>query len=148
MMSRDLLVSTRKGLFHYVREETSYRLQRLSFLGENVTLAHADPQSGAWYAALNLGHFGVKLRRSTDQGATWSECAVPEYPEGETVPMGDGKPPVPATLKLIWALESSADGMLAGTAPGGLFRSTDQGASWQLLRGLWDRPERSQWFGG
>jgi hypothetical protein len=32
--------------------------------------------------------------------------------------------------------------------PGGLFQSNDSGMSWQLVRGLWDRPERSTWFGG
>ena len=35
-----------------------------------------------------------------------------------------------------------------GTAPGGLFRSEDGGKSWNLVRGLWDRPQRSKWFGG
>jgi photosystem II stability/assembly factor-like uncharacterized protein len=32
--------------------------------------------------------------------------------------------------------------------PGGLFRSDDTGASWGLVRSLWDRPERKRWFGG
>ena len=36
----------------------------------------------------------------------------------------------------------------AGTLPGGLFRSEDGGESWQLIRSLWDRPERQQWSGG
>lgn len=36
----------------------------------------------------------------------------------------------------------------AGTLPGGLFRSGDRGNSWELVRALWDRPERSEWFGG
>lgn len=146
-MSQDLLISTRKGLLHFAREETGYKLRRVSFLGENVTNSQVG-SDGSWYASLNLGHFGVKLRRSTDEGATWTECAVPEYPAGETIAVGDGKPPAPATLKLVWVLENSPEGLLAGTAPGGLFRSTDAGNSWQLLRGLWDRPERSQWFGG
>ncbi|MBE0549027.1 MAG: exo-alpha-sialidase, partial [Rubrivivax sp.] len=36
----------------------------------------------------------------------------------------------------------------AGTIPGGLFRSADFGASWQLVDALWQRPERADWFGG
>ena len=29
-----------------------------------------------------------------------------------------------------------------------LFRSDDDGDSWELMRGLWDQPERADWFGG
>ena len=148
-MSNRLLVSTKKGLFTVDRAAAGWRVGRVAFLGENVTLAHADPRDGGWYAALNLGHFGVKLKFSPDGGETWEDRAAPAYPEGATVATGDGKPPAPATLKLIWALEPGGPGVLwAGTAPGGLFRSADGGRSWELIRGLWDRPERSNWLGG
>ena len=33
-------------------------------------------RDGAWYAALDHGHFGVKLHRSDDRGATWTEIAI------------------------------------------------------------------------
>jgi hypothetical protein len=36
----------------------------------------------------------------------------------------------------------------AGTLPGGLFRSNDRGDSWELVRSLWDVPQRAEWFGG
>ena len=32
--------------------------------------------------------------------------------------------------------------------PGGLFLSEDAGQTWALVRLLWDRPERVNWFGG
>jgi len=151
-VSERLLVSTRKGLFVVVPQRGGWRIERSAFLGDNVTLALADDRDGSWYAALNLGHFGVKLRRSTDQGRSWDELAVPTYAADQTVATGDGKPPKPATLQLLWALEKGgADerGRLwAGTIPGGLFRSDDSGASWQLVQSLWDRPERAEWFGG
>jgi photosystem II stability/assembly factor-like uncharacterized protein len=147
-----LLISTRKGLFTVDRQRTEWRVERVAFFGENVSLAHADPRDGGWYAALDLGHFGVKLKFSPDAGASWEERAAPSYPENATIATGDGKPPSPATLKRIWAMESgSADqpGRLwVGTLPGGLFRSDDGGRSWNLVRGLWDRPERAAWFGG
>jgi hypothetical protein len=143
-----LLVSTRKGLFTFAREGGGWRLWRKAFTGENVTLAMADRRAG-WFAALNLGHFGVKLRHSADQGEKWEERTVPAYPEGETIATGDGKPPKPANLKLLWALEVGAGGCLwAGTLPGGLFRSDDGGRSWKLTRSLWDAPDRAKWFGG
>jgi photosystem II stability/assembly factor-like uncharacterized protein len=151
-MSERLLVSTRKGLFRFDRVDGKWAIQRTSFLGHNVTLALPDPRDDSIYATLNLGHFGVKLHRSTDGGTSWEERAVPVYPPGEQLQTGDGKPPTPATLKLIWALETGAGnqpGLIwAGTLPGGLFRSDDAGKSWELVRGLWDRPERSKWFGG
>lgn len=151
-MSDRLLVSTRKGLFVLVRADGGWTFERHAFLGDNVTLALADGRDGHWYAALNLGHFGVKLHRSNDQGRSWSEIAVPAYAGGDTYATGDGKPPAQARLQLLWSLASGgADepGRLwAGTIPGGLFRSDDRGDSWQLVRSLWDRPERAQWFGG
>lgn len=149
-MSDRLLVSTRKGLFVLDRLRSGWDVTQVAFLGENVTLACATPMG--WYAALNLGHFGVKLKFSPDQGKTWEDRAVPTYPEGETIATADGKPPTPAALKLIWALEPGGpqqNGRLwAGTAPGGLFRSDDGGQTWELIRSLWDRPERQFWFGG
>lgn len=151
-MADRMLVSTRKGLFAVDRGPAGWRVARSAFLGENATLAHIDPRDGGWYAALNLGHFGVKLKFSPDQGETWEDRAVPAYPDGEVVATADGKPPTPATLKLIWALESGGPDepgrLWAGTAPGGLFRSDDGGRSWELIRSLWDRPERASWFGG
>lgn len=151
-MSDTLLVSTRKGLFTLERGNDAWHIARTAFLGDNVALTAIDPRDGSWYAVLDLGHFGNKLQRSTDCGHSWSECAVPAYGDGDEVVTGDGKPPVPAALRLIWALEAGgADepGRLwAGTIPGGLFCSDDQGASWRLVRSLWDSPERRGWFGG
>jgi hypothetical protein len=150
IMADRLLVSTRKGLFAFARDGGGWRAERTAFLGENVTLALAGERG--WFAALNLGHLGVKLRHSADEGATWQERAVPVYPAGETIATGDGKPPQPANLKMIWALEfggKDQPGRLwAGTLPGGLFRSEDDGQSWELVRGLWDLPERAAGFGG
>lgn len=151
-MSDRLLVSTRKGLFAVERGPSGWTSRLVGFPAENVTLALSDPRDGGWYAALNLGHFGVKLKYSPDGGATWEDRAVPEYPAGEEIATADGKPPTPATLKLIWALEAGTANqpgrLWAGTLPGGLFRSDDGGKSWELNRPLWDAPERKKWMGG
>jgi hypothetical protein len=151
-MSDRLLVSTKKGLFPIGRDKKSWKLGKPSFLGENATLAMADPRDGTWYAAMNLGHFGVKLKASTNKGKTWEERAVPEYAEGLTIATADGKPPTPAKLKLIWALEPGHDSqpgrLWCGTLPGGLFRSDDFGATWTLIESLWNAPGRANWFGG
>jgi photosystem II stability/assembly factor-like uncharacterized protein len=94
-------------------------------------------------AALNLGHFGVKLHASEDAGATWQEVTTPAYP-----PQPEGAEGVAWKLVQIWALEAANGVVWAGTLPGGLFRSGDFGRSWQLIDSLWSRPERAEWFGG
>lgn len=153
-MSDQLLVSTRKGLFQIRRLGDRWAIQAPHFLGDNVSLTLVDPRDGAWYAALDHGHFGVKLQRSRDQGLTWEEIGVPAYPEppeghAEVDWMGRT---VPWKLIRIWGMEAglaSEPGRLwAGTIPGGLFRSDDHGATWELVRSLWDHPSRITWSGG
>jgi hypothetical protein len=154
-MSELLLVSTRKGLFTIGRHGPgSWRVDGVSFLGDNVTLALADPRDGAWYAALDHGHFGVKLQRSRDLGASWEEVGVPAYPEppaGHEERDSMGRV-IPWRLIRIWALAAGGPGqpgvLWAGTLPGGLFRSANHGETWALARGLWDHPDRKAWVGG
>lgn len=146
-MSDRLFAGTRKGLFEFRRTGRGpWAVARTSFLGSPVSMVLPDPRDGRLYAALDLGHFGVKLHRSDDGGGSWTEIAVPSY---AGIDLEGGDPP---SLALIWALEAGhpdEPGVLwAGTIPGGLFRSTDAGASWSLVRSLWDEPRRSRWFGG
>jgi photosystem II stability/assembly factor-like uncharacterized protein len=152
-MSDALLVSTRKGLFTVAREGRGWEVSGVDFLADNVTLALSDRRSGKRYAALDHGHFGVKVHRSNGSGA-WEEIATPAYPEKpEGLEENDmwGRPLAWSTAR-IWSLVAGgADepGVLwCGTLPGGLFRSTDDGQSWQLVRALWDNPLRSKWMGG
>ena len=136
-------VATRKGLFEMRRSGAHWRVERVSFLGEPVTMLLPPQPDGLMLAALNLGHFGVKLHASDDAGANWREVGAPSYPE-----QPKEAPGAPWKLVLIWALEASGATLWAGTNPGGLFRSTDRGASWQLQESLWHRSERLEWFGG
>lgn len=146
-MGDALLVATRKGLFEWRRGAAGWAVERVSFLGDPVTMTLADPRDGALYAALALGHFGVKLHRSDDGGRRWSEVAAPAFPEG--LATGEASGATAPSVQLVWALATGGPGELwAGTIPGALFRSTDRGASWVLHRPLWDRPERAGWMGG
>lgn len=154
-MSNRCHVATRKGLFTLERNGGRWSVAGVSFLGDNCTIATHDPRSGHLLATLNHGHFGVKMHRSPDGGATWEETAAPQYP-----PKPEGYvPKVPVegkaaewSLKLVWALApAGADqpGVVwCGTLPGGLFRSADGGTSWELNRPLWYHPRREEWFGG
>lgn len=155
-MSGRLLVSTRKGLFTVARGAGGWAIADVDFLGDNVSLTLTDPRDGRTYAALDHGHFGVKLHRSTgaENGAGWEEIATPAYPpKPEGLEENDmwGRP-LPWSTVRIWALAAGGaaepGALWCGTIPGGLFRSDDHGASWTLVRSLWDHPKRPQWMGG
>ena len=152
-MSNRLLVGTRKGLFRIERGgDGRWRIAQTWFLGDPVSMLLAEPGGRRLHAALDLGHFGVKMRRSEDGGETWSDAAVPAFPpkpEG----MEDKDPmrgvDIPWNPQLIWSLEAGGPNALwCGVIPGGLFHSTDGGGSWTLVRALWDDPRRQKWMGG
>ncbi|HWI28384.1 MAG TPA: hypothetical protein VN668_15535 [Stellaceae bacterium] len=143
-MTDRLHVGTRKGLFTFERGRQGWEVAETAFLGEPVSAVLARPD-GTLYAALDLGHFGAKLWRC-DRGAAWQELPSPAFP-----PKPDhlGDDPHPWSLGKIWALEPGgvAGRLWAGTMPGGLFRSDDDGATWSLSEALWLAPERKQWGG-
>ena len=144
-----LLVGTRKGLFEIQRAGAGagWHIGKPRFPGEPVSQVLVDPQDGTQYAALRLGHFGVKLWRCAQGSSQWQEVAAPAFPpkpaEG---PWKDD--PTPWTVDLVWGLEAGPGTLWAGCLPAGLFTSTDGGASWQLVDSLWNRPERKEWMGG
>jgi len=146
-MSDRLLVGTRKGLFTVDKQSTRWTLREPAFLGDPVTAVLARDGGNTIHAALNLGHFGVKMRRSRDAGKTWEEQAAPAYP-----PQPENAPGPAWKLVQVWTLEnggSDEPGVLwAGTIPGGLFRSNDDGDTWSLVRPLWEHPQRAEWMGG
>jgi hypothetical protein len=151
-MSDRIDIGTRKGFFSYQRDASGWKLTTQAFLGQHVPMLLND--GDALYAAVELGHFGTKLHRSINGGETWEELEAPIYP-----PKPDDVPdvldpwrntPVPWSLEKIWSLESAgvAGHLWCGTIPGGLFHSSNRGETWELVRSLWDRPERAQWSGG
>ena len=147
-MQHHALVSTKKGLFELSCDNDVWTIGNAHFLGDPVTMTLFNRRDGTLYAALNLGHFGIKLHRRDAGSDRWTEIAVPAYPPQPEDRKGD----VEWKLKLIWSLAcGGADqpGVLwAGTLPGGLFRSSDRGDSWELVQSLWNAPERKEWFGG
>ncbi len=144
-MAERLYVATRKGLFTYAREGAHWRAATApAFLGDPVTAVLHDQRDGALYAALSLGHFGAKLHRSDDEGATWEELPHPAFAATDA--------PDAPSVEMTWTLAAGGPdepgALWAGVIPGALFRSEDRGASWRLVEALWDRPERADWMGG
>jgi len=137
-------IATKKGLFELRLRGMQWTVERISFLGEPVTMVlppAADDKR--MLASLTTGHYGTKVHASDDAGVSWHEVATPAYP---TQP--EGAPGPEWKLVQLWSLEQAHGAVWAGTLPGGLFRSHDFGRSWQLVESLWQRPERLEWFGG
>ena len=156
-MTLKILAATRKGLFTLARTgkaKAPWEIERSDFLADNVTVVLHDKRSGKLFAALDHGHFGVKLHVSDASGADWTELTAPVYPpkpeDCEDKDMWGN--PLPWSTVRIWGLETGGpkeSGTLwCGTIPGGLFHSTDHGASWHMISSLWNDPKRVHWMGG
>jgi photosystem II stability/assembly factor-like uncharacterized protein len=151
------LVATRKGLFALADPPGGGRpaLTLIGFAGAPVTNVAHDRRDATLYASLDHGHFGVHFHRSDDGGVTWSEIAAPQYPpkpEGVSHINPMSQREVAWNTQLGWVIEPGhpdEPGVLwCGTIPGGLFRSTDRGDSWEFVQSFWDMPARVKWFGG
>lgn len=147
-----ILIGTRKGTFAVERRaHRQWRPSLLGHAGVGVNFVVRDPHTGTLWAALGHGHWGAKLSRSSDGGATWQDAPQITYPEGARyldVPPGadpGGQKPVfkAAKLQKLWSIAFGPPGrMYVGTIPGGLFVSDDAGDSFALNLPLWNHESR------
>jgi hypothetical protein len=70
MTNEALIFGTRKGLLVLVRKRSEWVVQRESFLGIPIPYAVTDPRMETLWDCLSHGHWGPKLQRSSDGGAT------------------------------------------------------------------------------
>ncbi len=158
-MSDQILLGTRKGTLIVDREDGAWRARPIAHAGVSVAYAAKDPRDGTLWASLDHGHWGPKLSRSKDGGATWEDAPSIAYPEGarfvaQYLP-APGEEPSPesrqpeykdAKVLKIWTIAFGGPDqpgtIYAGTIPGGLFVSRDGGDSWELNRPLWNHDSR------
>lgn len=158
-MSDMILLGTRKGTVIIDRSNSTWQPRPIEHAGIPVCYAMRDPRNGTLWASLDHGHWGPKLSRSRDGGKTWQNVLSLKYPEGaryivKVLPTPDFDPAAPtglpeyadATVYKIWTIafgHSHQPGRLyAGTIPGGLFVSDDDGETWTLNRPLWNHESR------
>ncbi len=175
-MADMILLGTRKGTVIVDRTAQGWRPRPIQHAGIPVCYAARDPRDGTLWSSLDHGHWGPKLSRSRDGGATWEDLSSLKYPEGaryivKVLPTPDFDPTAPAgapeyqaaTVLKIWHLafgHADQPGRIyAGTIPGGLFVSDDGGDTWALNRPLWNHETRggdlfagdatseNRWFG-
>ena len=175
-MSDMILLGTRKGTVIFDRVNANWRPRPIEHAGIPVCYAARDPRDGTLWASQDHGHWGPKLSRSRDGGATWEDVLSLKYPEGaryiaKVLPTPGFDPLAPtgapeyqgATVYKIWTLAfghaNQPGRVYAGTIPGGLFVSDDGGDTWELNRPLWNHESRggdlfageatseNRWFG-
>jgi hypothetical protein len=134
-----LLVGTRKGLFILDGgpDRTGWTVEGPLCDGWPIHDTAFDAISKTLYAAGGSPWYGPAVWRSEDVGGTWTHSS-----EGLTY--GDDGPAV-AT---VWNVTRGPDALFAGVEPAGLFRSDDEGTTWQHVAGLTNHPTRPEWQPG
>jgi photosystem II stability/assembly factor-like uncharacterized protein len=109
--------------------------------GWGVYHAAVDPRDGTIYAAANHTVYGPTVQRSSDGGRTWKRSQKVGLPDESEL-----------TLNATWHIEpgrpEEPETLYLGGDPGVLFRSDDNGESWQVNRGILEHPTRDQWVPG
>ena len=141
-----LAIGTKKGLWL----ATSPDRREWSFTGPHFLMSEIpsigiDTREGRTRIMVGVRneHWGPTVAHSDDLGATWSE------PEQGAIrfPEDTG-----AALERIWQIYPDAEArpgvVWAGAEPISVWKSTDGGEHFELNRGLWDHPHRSDWGAG
>jgi hypothetical protein len=142
-----VLVGTKKALFvgRSDEERREWTWSEPQFLMEAVYGTGIDTRGTEprLFVGGTSEHWGPGVYYSDDRGHTWTET------QGATVrfPQELG-----SSVERVWQIQPAGpndpDVIYAGTQPSALFRSTDRGESYSLIRSLWDHPHREQWYPG
>src|ERR1700682_3711364 len=141
------LVGTMKGAFVLRSDATraNWEVGGPYFPGFAIYALAYDNRNGRnrLWAAVNQMHWGSYLSSSDDFGKRWSqpEAYGIKFPtEADTA--------VKQIWQIAWGHPDQPDALYCGVEPAALFKSDDAGATWSLVRGLYDHPHRPQWQPG
>ncbi|GAA1270673.1 WD40/YVTN/BNR-like repeat-containing protein [Arthrobacter pascens] len=141
-----LAIGTKKGLWL----ATSQDRRQWSFSGPHFLMSEIpsigiDTRDGRTRIMVGVRseHWGPTVAHSDDLGATWTE------PEQGAIKFPEG---TDAAVERIWQIHPDAESrpgvVWAGAEPISVWKSTDGGQHFELNRGLWDHPHRSEWGAG
>ncbi|MDB5101227.1 MAG: repeat-containing glycosyl hydrolase [Cyanobacteria bacterium RYN_339] len=132
-----VLVGTRKGAFLFKAgpERADWVCEGPMQLGAVVNHMVPDRRGSATLLmAAKTGHLGPTVMRSVDQGATWQEATrPPAFPKAAEGEKGQA---VDAVFWLEPGHASQPGVWYAGTIPHALFRSKDDGDTWDEVAGF------------
>ena len=144
-----LLIATRKGAFMLSSDSLrrDWKLSAPIMLGNIVHHIVLDPRDRRTILmAARTGHLGPTVFRSADFGKKWKEAEKPPaFPKAEE---GQKGLVLDHVFWLAPAHASEAGAWYAGSSPQGLFRSEDEGTSWEGVAGFNQNPMRDTWTGG
>ena len=117
-----------------------------------------DPGSGTIWAGGGSEWSGAGIWRSTDHGETWTlsklargnmdEWAANDAGFAEMIGWSDPKTEFDGVVQAIWSIAPAPGILWAGGKPGALFKSTDDGVSWQPVDSFNKHPDRESWNPG
>lgn len=141
-----LAVGTKKGLFlgrSSDRKNWTWDGPHHAMAAVAAVAIDTRPSTPRLLAGGRNEHWGPAVFTSDDLGATWHE------EEGGSIAF---PPDTEAALEQIWQLRPGPpdrpDEVWAGVEPSAVFRSSDGGRTYSLVRALWDHPHRADWHPG
>ena len=135
-----LLIGTSKGLFLLGE---SAELKGPFLAGTSVPAVAFDPRNRRLLASTTNPFWGTGIVASDDLGKTWQQPETPniQFP-------ADTGAAVTQAWQIAPAGPDQPDVVYVGVEPAALFKSTDGGQTFELVRGLWDHPHRPTWQPG
>lgn len=138
-----VMVGTRKGTFLFWSDDRRKQWQHSHHhIGWSTHAASYDARTGAIFAATNSDVFGALVQRSPDGGRSWQHVnqGLDFAAESEQ------------RVRQIWQVQAGhaerPGEVWAGTDQAGLFRSTDDGATWSLVDSFEQRRSTDIWMPG
>ena len=138
-----LCIGTKKGLFVAEGSKNRRKFDLRGPFGSGVAVYSASIDTRGKpriFASSCNPFFGMKVLRSNDLGNKFKETkSAPAFPKE------DGR-----ALANIWSLEpgDNKKDLWCGVEPASLFRSSDNGDSWEMVQGISNHEHARQWHPG